>query len=379
MSEEKSITINWVGITNECTGYGYSSDEIKMALLATGVKLSAQAEIGVAYTPPISGEFDALKQNCRVLFTMFEADRWPNGWVDTCNSAHQVWVPSQFCKDTLIESGCDRPVHVVPLGVDTDQYYPPKKRTKNRTFTFGYAGVAHYRKGFDLLIRAFQEEFGPDDPVILLIRSDIPSSELPDDPRISVLGKLQADDMRAFYQSLDCFVFPTRGDGFGLTALEAMACGTCVALTRYGGQADYIGEYCIPVEVSGVEPCESFYDCKGNFITPSLSSLRQQMRWAYENRKDCWDMGIAAAEAVKANWTYAHTAVRIAELLKEIDPAEQLDLHEVPVVVWRGNPRIVTNRAGRFVRNIAVEVTPEKAELLRSNNRFEIQTRLRRK
>src|SRR5690606_41115718 len=37
-------------------------------------------------------------------------------------------------------------------------------------------------------------------------------------------------DMRAFYEELDLLVFPSAGESFGLVVLEALACGTPVAV-----------------------------------------------------------------------------------------------------------------------------------------------------
>ncbi len=56
--------------------------------------------------------------------------------------------------------------------------------------------------------------------------------------RIRFVGEV--DDVLAWYQALDLFVAPQRWEGFGLTPLEAMACGVPVAATKVGAFSELI-------------------------------------------------------------------------------------------------------------------------------------------
>jgi len=53
-------------------------------------------------------------------------------------------------------------------------------------------------------------------------------------PREQVVlpGPMGADDLRVLYQRAECFVLPSIYEGFGIPIIEAMACGTPVALSR---------------------------------------------------------------------------------------------------------------------------------------------------
>ena len=48
------------------------------------------------------------------------------------------------------------------------------------------------------------------------------------------LGRVNDGQLRALYESAACFVFPSRYEGFGLPAVEAMACGCPIAAARAG-------------------------------------------------------------------------------------------------------------------------------------------------
>jgi glycosyltransferase involved in cell wall biosynthesis len=64
----------------------------------------------------------------------------------------------------------------------------------------------------------------------------------------SVEARTEAD-MAAFYNRCDVFVFPSLAEGFGLPALEAMACGCAVITTDCGGVSAFArpGENCLMV------------------------------------------------------------------------------------------------------------------------------------
>ena len=52
--------------------------------------------------------------------------------------------------------------------------------------------------------------------------------------RIRFLGEIPWADVVRHYQALDLFAAPARWEGFGLTPLEAMACGVPVVAARVG-------------------------------------------------------------------------------------------------------------------------------------------------
>lgn len=63
---------------------------------------------------------------------------------------------------------------------------------------------------------------------------------------VTLTGPVPAVDLPALYAGAECFVFPSRYEGFGLPVLEAMACGTpvitsnCGALPEVGGGASLL-------------------------------------------------------------------------------------------------------------------------------------------
>jgi glycosyltransferase involved in cell wall biosynthesis len=61
-------------------------------------------------------------------------------------------------------------------------------------------------------------------------------------PEVTWMGVLPRSELAAVYRAADVFVFPSKSDTFGLTMLEAMACGTPVAAYRVEGPIDVVGD-----------------------------------------------------------------------------------------------------------------------------------------
>lgn len=59
---------------------------------------------------------------------------------------------------------------------------------------------------------------------------------------VTWLGVLPRKELAGVYRAADVFVFPSKSDTFGLTMLEAMACGTPVAAYRVEGPIDVIAD-----------------------------------------------------------------------------------------------------------------------------------------
>ncbi len=132
----------------------------------------------------------------------------------------------------------------------------------------GYVGRVRREKGVDVLIRAFASLAGTFPKVRLVIVGDGPQkSEC--QQLAEVLGAEDLIEWRPFaapdrleeiYQSFDVLAVPSRLEGFGLVAAEAMACGVPVVATRTGGlpeivQHDESGLLCAADDPADLAAC----------------------------------------------------------------------------------------------------------------------------
>jgi glycosyltransferase involved in cell wall biosynthesis len=70
--------------------------------------------------------------------------------------------------------------------------------------------------------------------------------------RIHLVGRVADDALVTLYRGADCFVFPSRGEGFGLPPLEAMACGTPVVASRASSVPEVVGDAGVLVDPDDV-------------------------------------------------------------------------------------------------------------------------------
>jgi alpha-1,3-rhamnosyl/mannosyltransferase len=70
--------------------------------------------------------------------------------------------------------------------------------------------------------------------------------------RVHVVGRVADDALVTLYRGADCFVFPSRGEGFGLPPLEAMACGTPVVASRASSIPEVVGDAGVLVDPDDV-------------------------------------------------------------------------------------------------------------------------------
>ena len=136
-------------------------------------------------------------------------------------------------RDTFGGIACD----IVPNGVDTDFFTPAKAGGRKGTFELLWVGKPSRRKAFDVVAHAL-EMLGKD--FRLTVIGPPPESGISVPAEARVLGSVSRDELRSAYRAADLLLFPSRLEGFGYAAAEAMACGTPVMCSAGGAVADVV-------------------------------------------------------------------------------------------------------------------------------------------
>ncbi|HEX5198769.1 MAG TPA: glycosyltransferase [Actinoplanes sp.] len=179
------------------------------------------------------------------------------------------------CQDEvaeLVRMGVPRTrMAMVPSGVNTDRFAPagpavPREPGRQRILT-----VARLveRKGVEDLIRALPKVPRAE----LVVVGGPPDGDLARDPyacrlgalarkcrvedRVRLVGAVPAQEMPAWYRSADLLAATPWYEPFGLTVLEAMACGVPVVASAVGGLVDTVvdgvtGDLVAPRDVTGL-------------------------------------------------------------------------------------------------------------------------------
>jgi glycosyltransferase involved in cell wall biosynthesis len=182
----------------------------------------------------------------------------PREWVgEIRENVDELWVPSAFVRNMYVAAGIEKVV-VIPNGVDLEVFRPRGTHAELPAgIRFLFVGGLIWRKGSDILLRAYREAFAGRDDVVLVVkdvgkdgvyrgadRGEIAALAAADElPRIHLIdADLTTEDIAAVYRACDVLVHPYRSEGFAMPVLEAMACGQPV-ITTEGGPTD---EFCPP-------------------------------------------------------------------------------------------------------------------------------------
>jgi glycosyltransferase involved in cell wall biosynthesis len=132
-----------------------------------------------------------------------------------------------------------RGVHVLPLWADQDFWQPAQRAASARAcapLKILYAGKISLPKGVPYLLRAVAQ-CGVEVQLTLVgsVAEELraPLQALPANVRL--LPACSKAALRTLYQEQDLFVLPSLGDAFGFVAMEAMACGLPVIVTKNCG------------------------------------------------------------------------------------------------------------------------------------------------
>jgi glycosyltransferase involved in cell wall biosynthesis len=260
-----------------------------------------------------------------IAYTMWESTLVPQEQVEEINqSVTSLYVPCRQNVESYLNCGVRVPINVLHHGVDAEKF-SYLSRSPREFFTFGSFGDFSPRKGIDVLIRAFQDEFSLKEPVRLLLKStnSSPPYEIKDS-RITLIAGFMSQHspeglsrLLDFLRQMDVFVMPSRGEGFGLCGIEAMATGLPLIATNWSGPVEYLDSadsYPLSYDLIDANGTKAhgaqFY---GKWAEPDYEHLRHLMRWLYEHPEAAAAKGRLAAERVHRDWTWDRVAKQMVD------------------------------------------------------------------
>jgi len=258
-----------------------------------------------------------------VLYFAWETDRVPDEWVKNINEMDLVLVPCDENIKAARRCGVTVPIQKIVHTFDMDKYAGERK-------PFSIPGVDNYfkflsicqyskKKGVDALLKAYLSEFTSKDNTLLILKTYIGTNDgekeknhipqligamkdilrLKDYPKVMLLQDIMSDeDISRLYETSDCYVLPSRGEGWGIPCFDSLGYGKPAISTGWAGPTEFITPECgwlVNYNMSPVvdmpHPHDFMYTAKDNWAEPHVCDLKKAMREAHTLwgcRKSSW-------------------------------------------------------------------------------------------
>jgi mannosyltransferase len=205
----------------------------------------------------------ARRNNEMIAGVVLRALGWPLRLVFTSAAQrHHSWITRWLIRrmDAIIATSdisasfLKVTATVIPHGVDTDVYVPPRDRAAAFAesglpgrYAIGCFGRVRAQKGTDVFVDVMCRLLPryPDFTAIIVGQVTPEQTPFANDlkkrieaaglqSRIVITGELPIDEVQHWYQRLTIYAFTSRNEGFGLTLIEAMAAGSALVAARAG-------------------------------------------------------------------------------------------------------------------------------------------------
>jgi hypothetical protein len=230
-------------------------------------------------------------------FTMWEATVLPEGMREEIHLFDTILVPSRQNQELFARYHDN--VQYCPLAVDTDKWFYTAREEPKTVFNFMVAGSGA-RKGPDVAFHAFAKAFPDWDRFA---------------PWLSTIsGYIDDDDEIALYDSVHCMVAPSRGEGFGLQPMQAMAQGTPTILTDAHGHAAF-AHLGWPVAAKLEQAGLFMMGDAGDWWEPDVNDVADAMREIYEGYDVALERAYLSSQIVAKEFSVDAFTERVLDIL----------------------------------------------------------------
>jgi len=253
-------------------------------------------------------EFSFQHNQYKIAYMPWESTGLKHGYAEELNNCDEVWTTSDWSQEVLA-SQLSVPVYLYEHGIP--EFCKPMKRKRNKIFTFLHVGEPAVRKGGQDVVNSFISTFGEDPNYRLIIKSSgknstrvysdsgdtigVPPSKY---KNIQVIeDQLSENDLISLYRSIDAFVYPSYGEGFGFNSAYAIAMGIpTICTAEWATYRDFIT---LPLDSSYTDsPWPQFHP--GQVLKPDLDQMSRFMIDVSENYDkyltDAWNKSIGMHE-----------------------------------------------------------------------------------
>ena len=221
------------------------------------------------------------------------------------------------------------PVFDFQLGVEPSLFFP-KLRYKRSPFHFLSIGAPSTRKNSQIAVNAFLDTFAGIDDVFLIYKCiGEPDARIyPDSSarnsvykhsKIKVIDiDLPIEQLSELYDSIDCVIYPTSGEGWGLMPYQSIAKGIPTICTNATACTEF-AEMSVPLNFSfGKNKMSGIYEDAGVWAEPDYQDLCDKMLYVVKNYDKVASDTFDGAKYINKNLTWEKVSLDYKERLCQI-------------------------------------------------------------
>ncbi len=201
----------------------------------------------------------------------------------------KIFTPSEYVKQKVINRFGVRNVTITPNGVDPSIFHPEAKQKEfdlPKCYIL-FVGSLEPRKNLELLLTAWKEvknEFKETWLIIVGVNGNVFKTVkfAHEMERVRFLGYVEDKALAGLYANATVLVLPSKDEGFGLPALEAMASGAPVIVSDGGALPEIVGDaaliFCLSTAVglsNALQECLSNAELRSKLKEKGLARARQ--------------------------------------------------------------------------------------------------------
>lgn len=323
----------------------------------------------VHLNPGMVGDYHtALEGRWNIAITTWETSQLPRvkagdrTVLSDLNKFDEVWVPSRWVAAMFAHEGVTVPVHVVPHALRPELLKVPLLEEQGDGTTFYTMGAWNARKAPDALLQAYLSTgWSPASGTLLQLYCVPPTRDpsmvaahsyfaqegvrdivesCPDRTSVAPYALhttyVPYEQVLERHQQGHVFVTASRGEGFCLPVLEALAFGNWVIAGGPWVQdfADHVGtvDNSGPIESLSVRevPIKPVPDCRGyemgqQWWEPSQNDLLHALKAAHESRCECGPVSLHARQGVARIIRRAYAPATVgAQIAKRLEVANEV-------------------------------------------------------
>lgn len=273
--------------------------------------------IGIFFSYP--NVYGNVRYKVNIGYTGADSSGWYKSGSDKtpsqiCNSLMDYMLtPSKYSKEIMKNCGVNIPIEIFPHGIDPE-IFKPKQKIETDLTTFLYCGELSKRKGSQDLIECFIDLYGNNNDYKLILRSNThmkfyDGNEIKDlvnsVNNIDIIWENKGQqDIKDYYNVSDFYIYPSRADWFGMTVLEALACGLPTAATCTNGYYEFFSNELYPILYELKEIKNEHPYLLGNWSCVNKDDLKNKMKMFVKNKKELKDISLKISENIRKKFSW---------------------------------------------------------------------------